>query len=50
VQLQGTNPDTNSGQRINLNLNISDNIPTLLRSLQAGRSITEAVEQQLQRR
>jgi hypothetical protein len=50
VQLQGTNPDTNSGQRINLNLNISDNIPTLLRSLQAGRTITEAVEQQLQRR
>jgi len=50
VQLQGTNPDSNSGQRINLNLNISDNIPTLLRSLQAGRTITEAVEQQLQRR
>jgi hypothetical protein len=50
VQLQGTNPDTNPGQRINLNLNISDNIPTLLRSLQAGRTITEAVEQQLQRR
>ena len=50
VQLQGTNPDTNPGQRINLNLNISDNIPNLLRSLQAGRTITEAVEQQLQRR
>ena len=50
VKLQGTNPDTNPGQRINLNLNISDNIPTLLRSLQAGRTITDAVEQQLQRR
>lgn len=49
VKLQGINPDTNPGQRINLNLNISDNIPTLLRSLQAGRSITDAVEQQLQR-
>jgi len=50
VKLQGRNPDLNNGQRINLNLNISDNIPTLLRSLQAGRSIAEAVERQLQGR
>lgn len=50
VKLQGTNPDTNPGQRINLNLNISDNIPSLLRSLQAGRTITDAVEQHLQSR
>jgi len=50
VKLQGVNPDTNPGQRTNLNLNISDNIPTLLRSLQAGRTITEAVERQLQSR
>jgi hypothetical protein len=50
VKLQGRNPDLNNGQRINLNLNISDNIPTLLRSLQSGRSIAEAVERQLQAR
>jgi hypothetical protein len=50
VKLQGRNPDLNDGQRINLNLNISDNIPTLLRSLQAGRSIEEAVQRQLQAR
>lgn len=49
VRLQGQNPDSNNGQRINLNLNISDNIPALLRSLQAGRSITEALEKQLDR-
>lgn len=50
LKLQGVNPDNNPGQRINLNLNISDNIPTLLRSLQAGRTITDAIEQQLQNR
>ncbi len=50
VQMQGVNPDNNPQQRINLNLNISDNIPSLLRSLQAGRSITEAVETYLQTR
>lgn len=50
IQMQGVNPDNNPEQRINLNLNISDNIPALLRSLQAGRSITEAVEAYLQAR
>jgi hypothetical protein len=50
IQMQGVNPDNNPEQRINLNLNISDNIPALLRSLQAGRSVTEAVEAYLQAR
>ncbi len=50
VQMQGVNPDNNPQQRINLNLNISDNIPSLLRSLQAGRSVTEAVEAHLRAR
>lgn len=50
VKLQGRNPDLNDGQGINLNLNISDNIPALLRSLQSGRSITEALERELQSR
>ncbi|MCB1649039.1 MAG: YdbH domain-containing protein [Pseudomonadales bacterium] len=50
VRLQGQNPEVNSGQRINLNLNISDNIPDLLRSLQAGRSIAETLERQLDSR
>jgi len=36
-----------TGQQINLNLNISDNIPALLQSLQASRSITDALEQRL---
>lgn len=50
VKLQGLNPDMNNGQRINLNLNISDNIPMLLRSLQSGRTIAEALERELQTR
>lgn len=47
VQLQGSNPDMRGGQPINLNVTIADNIPTLLRSLQAGRVITERLEQRL---
>lgn len=50
VQLQGNNPDMNNGQAINLNVNISDNVPTLLRSLQAGRSISDELERQLRLR
>ncbi len=45
VQLRGRNPDMRGGQPINLNINIADNIPALLRSLQAGRVIAERLEQ-----
>ncbi len=47
MKMQGLNPDMNNGQRINLNLNVSDNIPTLLRSLQSGRMITDVLEKKL---
>jgi len=47
VQLQGNNPDLYNGQVVNLNVNIADNIPTLLRSLQASRTITDALEKRL---
>ncbi len=50
VRLQGANPDMNQDQRINLNLNISDNIPSLLQSLQSSRSITDSLERALQNR
>lgn len=46
MQLQGYNPDMNNGQRINLNLNLSNNIPDLLESLQAGRAIEDFLEGQ----
>lgn len=44
VQLHGANPNMNNGQAINLNVNISDNIPSLLKSLQASRVITDELE------
>ncbi len=50
VQLQGFNPDMNGGQEINLNVNVTDNIPSLLRSLKAGQEISERLEQRLQNR
>ena len=50
VQMRGRNPDMNDVQAINLNINISDNIPTLLRSLQASRVIEESLERRIQQR
>ena len=47
MKMRGLNPDMNNGQRIDLNLNVSDNIPTLLRSLQSGRMITDVLEKKL---
>lgn len=50
VRLQGLNPQMNGGQAINLNVNITDNIPSLLQSLQAGRVIEEALERSVRQR
>ncbi len=47
VKMQGINPDMNNGQRINLNVNISDNIPLLLKSLQSSRVITDILNANL---
>jgi hypothetical protein len=44
VQLQGRNPNMNNGQAINLNVNITNNIPSLLKSLQASRVIADELE------
>jgi hypothetical protein len=49
LQLRGYNPDMNNGQAINLNVNITDNIPSLLKSLQASRVITNELERFMQR-
>jgi hypothetical protein len=50
VQLRGGNPNMPGGQQINLNLSIINNIPDMLESLRASRSITDAMERNLQRR
>lgn len=48
MQLQGSNPNMSGGQRVNLNLNLSDNIPALLESLQAARAIEDFLAEQYQ--
>jgi hypothetical protein len=48
MQLQGTNPDMSKDQRVNLNLNLTDNIPALLKSLQAAREIEDFLQGQYQ--
>lgn len=39
VAMAGRNPDWNTGQPINLNINLAENIPMLLRSLRSGDDI-----------
>lgn len=46
MKMEGHNPDMNNGQRINLNLNLSDNVPALLESLQAARAIEDFLQEQ----
>ncbi len=45
VRMEGVAPAIDD-QRINLNVNIVDNIPSLLESLQAGRDIAESIQRQ----
>lgn len=47
IRMEGTSPELNGGQRINLNLNINDNIPALLQSLQAARSVSDSIQTRL---
>ncbi len=47
VLLRGHNPDYEQGRPIHLNLNITDNIPVLLKSLQAGRVIADTISKKL---
>lgn len=47
VALKGRNPDFQDGRQVNLNLNISDNVPNLMKSLQAGRIITDVISEKL---
>ena len=49
TRITGTNPTVNPDQPINLNVNITDNIPELLRSLRAGREISRVLEEHLNR-
>jgi hypothetical protein len=50
LALAGRNPGWNKGQPINLNVNISENIPTLLRSLRLADDISIELEKWLKER
>lgn len=50
IRMEGISPELNGGQRINLNLNINDDIPALLQSLQAARSVTDTIQARLDAR
>lgn len=47
MQLTGRNPDMESSRPIVLNLGIENNIPQMLRSLQAARAVEEILERRL---
>jgi hypothetical protein len=49
VRLQGRNPAVEKGRPIHFNLNVTENIPTLLRALRAGDAVTERVQEQFAR-
>lgn len=44
IQLQGKNPDWQNGLPVRLNLNLQENIPALLRSLQLSDDISERMQ------
>ena len=48
VHLEGKNPDWQAGKPVHLNLNLQENIPVLLRSLQLSGEIGERVRQHYQ--
>jgi hypothetical protein len=50
IHLEGKNPDWQAGQPVHLNLNLEENIPLLLRSLQLSDEITERVRKEYQNR
>ena len=47
MRLEGVNPEMDPTQPVVLNLNVENNIPSMLRSLQATRSIQEIFEQRV---
>jgi hypothetical protein len=48
IELKGRNPDWQQGRPIHLNLNVEENIPKLLRSLQLGDDLSAVIEKRVQ--
>lgn len=49
VRLEGNNPAFERGRPIHYNLNVTENVPALLRSLQLADDVTQQIEQRIQR-
>ncbi len=47
MQLKGRNPDMAGSRPVILNLNVENNVPQMLKSLQAGRAVEELLERRL---
>jgi len=47
IAMAGRNPDWNAGQPVNLNINLSENVPMLLRSLRLADDISGEVEKRV---
>jgi len=50
VALKGNNPDFQQGKPIHLNVNVEENILTLLRSLQLGDKLSDSISERLNKR
>ncbi len=48
VRLEGSNPDLENGRPVHFNLNISENIPVLLKSLRLQDNFTKTLERRVQ--
>ena len=49
MQIAGRNPDMEGNRPVVLNLGVENNIPTMLKSLQAARAVEEVLEKQLEK-
>lgn len=47
MQIKGRNPELDDGRPIVLNLGVENNVPQMLKSLQAARAVEEILEERL---
>ena len=50
VRLQGQNPDVEKGRPINLNVNLEEDIPALLASIQLSNQVSEIIQKRVRER
>lgn len=50
IKLRGRNPEVENGRAIHYNLNVTENVPSLLESLQADMRLTERIQNKVERK